>query len=285
MNIESLKYFSEVAVLKSISKVADKSHISQPALSNQLLKLESELGVKLLERSNKGVKLTEYGEIVLNFSKGILNYHNNLMKEINNKKNESNEVKIAVANVESSVLLSKFCFKIIDLFKDTNIIIDSNYKDCEHGSLINNSFDAIIGKNIINDKDVYSKYLGSDKFVLVSKEKININKLEKSTIIAYDDEILIENLLNMEISKNIKLKTNSLKVIKEYLKQNNSIAFLPRIAIEEEIHRKELFEINNKEYEISYDFYISYRKNIKSELKEKIKELRDYLKENLSKAN
>ena len=72
MNIESLRYFSEVAMLKSISKVADKSHISQPALSNQLLKLELELGVKLFERSNRGVNLTEYGEMLFQFSRGHL---------------------------------------------------------------------------------------------------------------------------------------------------------------------------------------------------------------------
>ena len=58
MRISSLRYFYEVAQLKSISKVSKDLHISQPALSHQLFKLEKELGVTLFERSNRGVELT-----------------------------------------------------------------------------------------------------------------------------------------------------------------------------------------------------------------------------------
>ncbi len=93
-------------MLKSISKVADKSHISQPALSNQLLKLELELGVKLFERSNRGVNLTEYGEMLFQFSRDILNYHGNLIEEIENKKNKNKEIKIAVTNSELNIIFA-----------------------------------------------------------------------------------------------------------------------------------------------------------------------------------
>ena len=58
-------YFYEVAELKSISKVSNNLHISQPALSHQLSSLEKQLGVTILERSNRGVKLTEQGKIYI----------------------------------------------------------------------------------------------------------------------------------------------------------------------------------------------------------------------------
>ena len=44
---------------KSISRVAQASHISQPALSQQMQRLEEEVGQKLFERSNRGIELTE----------------------------------------------------------------------------------------------------------------------------------------------------------------------------------------------------------------------------------
>ncbi|MGL5615756.1 MAG: LysR family transcriptional regulator [Sarcina sp.] len=277
MNIEGLKYFSEVAMLKSISKVAEKSHISQPALSNQLLKLESELGVKLLERSNKGVNLTEYGEVVFGFSKEILNLHNGLMKEINNKKNEKKEVKLAVTNVESNVLLSRFCSKIINLFENSNIIIDSNFKENQQGALLSNKFDIIIGKELIRDKDIESSYLGSDKFILVSKKELKIDNIENYTLILYDDEFVTNEFFNMDILNKMNLKTNSLKVIKEYIKQKDTLAFVPKIAIEKELKTGELKEVKNNFYEINYDFFISYKKNLDLEIKEKIKILSEII--------
>lgn len=48
MHIESLEYFKQIAKVKSISKVASNSHISQPALSQQVQKLEDSLGKNFL---------------------------------------------------------------------------------------------------------------------------------------------------------------------------------------------------------------------------------------------
>ena len=79
MRISSLMYFYEVAELKSISKVSNNLHISQPALSHQLSSLEKQLGVTIFERSNKGVELTDKGKILYNYSKEILKLHNSLL--------------------------------------------------------------------------------------------------------------------------------------------------------------------------------------------------------------
>ena len=68
MRISSLRYFYEVAQLKSISKISNNLHISQPALSHQISKLEKYLGVKLLERSNTGVELTTKGQVMYKYA-------------------------------------------------------------------------------------------------------------------------------------------------------------------------------------------------------------------------
>ena len=51
MEIHQLKYFICVAKLESISKAATTLHLSQPALSKSIAKLEDELGVLLFDRS------------------------------------------------------------------------------------------------------------------------------------------------------------------------------------------------------------------------------------------
>ncbi|MDC9725760.1 MAG: LysR substrate-binding domain-containing protein [Gammaproteobacteria bacterium] len=73
MELRHLRYFKVVAELQHFHKAADKLHISQPALSNQIKQLEQELNSNLFERVGRGVKLSESGELVLSSTIKILN--------------------------------------------------------------------------------------------------------------------------------------------------------------------------------------------------------------------
>ena len=61
MELRTLKYFLETAREGSITRAAQRLHITQPTLSRQLAQLETELGKKLYVRENYGIKLTEEG--------------------------------------------------------------------------------------------------------------------------------------------------------------------------------------------------------------------------------
>lgn len=61
MELLQLQYFSEVARQHSITKAAQLLHVSQPSLSQTLRRLENELGVKLIEKSGRGIRLTAKG--------------------------------------------------------------------------------------------------------------------------------------------------------------------------------------------------------------------------------
>lgn len=61
MDIRVLEYFLMAAREKNITRAAQLLHITQPTLSRQLMQLEEELGVKLLERTNHSVVLTDEG--------------------------------------------------------------------------------------------------------------------------------------------------------------------------------------------------------------------------------
>lgn len=62
MQIQQLKYFVEVTKTLNITEAAKNLYISQPSLSQQIKNLEKELGVPLLIRQSKSVRLTEAGE-------------------------------------------------------------------------------------------------------------------------------------------------------------------------------------------------------------------------------
>ncbi|WP_206998599.1 LysR substrate-binding domain-containing protein [Trinickia mobilis] len=72
MEIRQLKYFIRIVELGSMSRAAADLFIAQPALSQQMVHLESELNVKLLARSVRGVTPTEAGSVFYRHAQAVL---------------------------------------------------------------------------------------------------------------------------------------------------------------------------------------------------------------------
>jgi LysR family hydrogen peroxide-inducible transcriptional activator len=72
MELHQLRYFCAVAETGSFSRAAEQSHVSQPSLSQQIMKLEDELGARLFDRLGRSVRLTELGKTFLPRALGVL---------------------------------------------------------------------------------------------------------------------------------------------------------------------------------------------------------------------
>ncbi|MBN9063303.1 MAG: LysR family transcriptional regulator [Rhizobiales bacterium] len=82
MNPNSLRYFLAVAEHGSFRAAGDKLHLSQSALSRQILKLEHDLGAPLLERLPRGIRLTSAGELFLTYARQGVGEFERLRTEI-----------------------------------------------------------------------------------------------------------------------------------------------------------------------------------------------------------
>ena len=72
MELRSLHYFVRIAELGSITRAASHLHVAQPALTRHVQRLEEELDVVLFTRANRGVRLTEAGQKLLDGAARIL---------------------------------------------------------------------------------------------------------------------------------------------------------------------------------------------------------------------
>jgi len=72
MNLQELRYFAAVVEFRHFGRAAEACNVSQPTLSSQIRKLEDELGVTLLERTNKRVDVTPVGLQILEHARQAL---------------------------------------------------------------------------------------------------------------------------------------------------------------------------------------------------------------------
>lgn len=74
MELRHLRYFVAVAEAENVTRAAAKLRVAQPAVSRQIRDLEEELGIALLVRSAKAVRLTEAGRVFLREARAVLQH-------------------------------------------------------------------------------------------------------------------------------------------------------------------------------------------------------------------
>lgn len=108
MEFRVMKYFLAVARTENISRAAEELHVSQPALSRQLMDLEEELGVKLLVRSNRQATLTEAGFLLKKRAEEMFKLMAKTLDEVSNAaKGVSGSVYIGCGETAGMRLIAK----------------------------------------------------------------------------------------------------------------------------------------------------------------------------------
>ncbi len=268
MHIESLEYFQKIAETKSISKVADKSHISQPALSQQMQKLEDSLGQKLLVRSNRGVKLTQAGELVLKYADNIIRTYDKMLSGI--EKQQKNEVKIEADYTIATYCLPCALLKMQNKFPTYNYNLKSGFSDKIEEDVLNDICEVGFITRPCNEKELICQMVIKEKVVLISpknydiSEKIDLEEVLNLPLIILKEECIIKDNLDIALNDlghsinelNIIAKLESTEAIKTLVKKGYGLGFVPYNAVKEENSDNKLKISRVEDYNLDYNVFM-----------------------------
>jgi LysR family nitrogen assimilation transcriptional regulator len=117
MNLKQLRYFVRIAECGSLSKASEALGIAQPALSQQLRALESELGVDLVMRHSRGVAPNDVGLMMLHHFMAILNEVDRTQDLVRDYTlNPSGEVRLGVTTTAARALTAPLVAKVHEQF-------------------------------------------------------------------------------------------------------------------------------------------------------------------------
>lgn len=120
MDIKELTNFIAIAENGSISKAARELHISQPPLTKQLQRLETELNVTLFERTSKGVTLTKKGRMFYRRALSLIAFSESIFSELNSKSESPINIgMISSSSAYSIMLIEKYLLENDDSFSIT----------------------------------------------------------------------------------------------------------------------------------------------------------------------
>ncbi len=260
MNIdfELYRIFYTVANYNNITKASEELHISQPAISKSIKKLENSLGGDLFFRTKRGVVLTEEGKEFYNYIKQAIEFINNAESKFTEMINlETGIIKIGVSVTLTQNFLLPYLEKFHNLYPniDIQIITNAGYE------LINKLRNGLIDLIVLNipnsiDKDIeIIKCMSVNDVFVVGKNykhlinrKINLNELNNYPLILQTKNSNTRSILDDFCSKNnVSLKPNielaSYTLVKEFTKINMGIGYLVKEFIKNDLN-KTLFELD-----------------------------------------
>lgn len=166
---EQLSLLLDVVQQGSFSKVAAMKNIDNSQLSKQIKKLETELGVQLLNRSTRALALTAAGEEIVEQAKVLLSTINNIHDIAHSYQDQPR----GVLRITSSLLLGQLHIQpaisaFISRYPDVKIELTLEDKRTD---IIAEKFDLAIRMGKMNDSNLIAKKIANTHFTLVASER------------------------------------------------------------------------------------------------------------------
>lgn len=281
MEIQQLRYFTVAARYQHITKAAEEIHIAQPALTQIIKRLESEVGAPLFERNGRNIILTPEGKILQEEALQILKTIDELPIVLQQKKTErSKTLKIKVSAATIWFMPAIIAYKKTHPDVNLDFIRNDDMRDCDF--LITTSTDTggQAEESFIVDEEI---------LLAVSKDraktmppKVRLSDLKGDVFLITDKSkpffrICEEYCLKSGFAPNVIFECDSQTVIFDLVSADLGVAFCPtfswgkidqnKIALlpfEEKCFRKIVLIALKQNTDLQKDFF-AYLKNFMSD--------------------
>jgi LysR family nitrogen assimilation transcriptional regulator len=126
MRFKQIQHFVHVVETGSLSKAAERLHIVQPALTQSIKRLESELECVLFTRSRRGMELTDAGQVFLKHAYGILNQYNRAKESVSTTQDDpQGSVSVAMTASALRVLTVPVCQALTESYPKIRLNIEA----------------------------------------------------------------------------------------------------------------------------------------------------------------
>ena len=257
MQIKALKVFCDVVEQGSFSKAGTINGVSQSAASQLVNHVESQFGVKFIDRSSRPIRMFPAGEIFYERTRGIVDQFESLQKSLNKFIQED----LAVVKISSicSAGLGQIQ-QIIDNFKANfpNTEVKIKYAQPDEVYSLVEDFGTHLGivsyprscpscqTTVWRDEEMI--IVCSPEHPFASRKSLKLTELNGEAFVGYDKQLPINEAVSKALRQatskpDIVVRFDTLEVMKRAIEVNTGIGLLPKPEIANEVTRKTLVGI------------------------------------------
>ena len=172
MEVHQLRYFRAVARHGTFTRASEVEHVAQPSLSQQILKLEAELGARLFDRLPRSAKLTVFGKTFLPKAERILREMEEAKTELREmSSNDKGEVVVGIIPTIAAYLLPRLLNDFTARYPLVNIKIVEDITPTLLQRLHEGTIDLAVAALPVSGNELASVELFKEKLYAVLPEK------------------------------------------------------------------------------------------------------------------
>ena len=181
MNLNQLALFHAVAQESSVSRGAEKLHISQPAVSKQLRDFEKSLGVALFHRLSSGVKLTEAGTLLFEYSTKIFELETETEHALDELRVlERGRLVVGASSTIGTYILPPICAQFSEKYPKIELHVEIFNTAEVQRRLVENTIDVGLSEGLIHFAEIEADAFAWDEIVAVASPSLGLYNREVS---------------------------------------------------------------------------------------------------------
>jgi DNA-binding transcriptional LysR family regulator len=258
IRLELYKIFDKVAECGSFSKAANELYMTQPAVSQSIAQLEDELKVRLFTRIPRGVRLTNEGKSLFEYTSSAISLLDAGEKKIKESRNlNEGELKIGVSDTISRYYLLPYLERFYRDYPKIKLKIINRTTDDLRNLIKSGEIDIGICNLPIEDnslyirkcKDIHDIFIGGEKYKDLASKPITYYQLLKYPLIFLDNrsrsrQYVEEYLFSKGIKINPEIELGSHDLLLEFAQIGLGLACVVKEFSENYLSEGRLYEVN-----------------------------------------